>query len=345
MCARTKTTYGCGHFLKSTNDCHDSRCAGIDRFHYEKPGDCRECRMGGPSVTRGREGKGRYAQKIKKYKIQEIASSSSEEISTSDADPSGVASPWAPQNVQEKNWESPHRRQADEAWLSEHEDRLSDLQERLEKVTVSERRRRPKYTEEIVLDSETSDSDAYDRDESRAVVRGTPSKKDRRTTVRRNFNDRTRTEPHSQSRQDRQHSYDSLPDSMPSYRSSPKLKKAATYHVGMDFPDTPYDYDYYNSSSSGPSKPSRRHHHHNSSRAKTDQPRRSYSHYESDYDYEPAPPPPPMAVSLPAPMLYDSFYSPSGSPAAPYTVSDYRYEANHYSPQPRPQHYVEYRRF
>jgi hypothetical protein len=125
MCIRTKTSWGCGCQRKDTEECHSSRCEGLERYHYERAGDCRQCKYGGGSVTRGREGKGRYAQQMSRH---------------SPVDVSGGASPWAPTEKparREQAWQSPTRKQADSAWESEHSSRINDLQQRVEKMSVS----------------------------------------------------------------------------------------------------------------------------------------------------------------------------------------------------------------
>jgi hypothetical protein len=125
MCIRTKTSWGCGCQVKDTEECNSSRCTGLERYHYEKEGDCRRCKYGGGAVTRGREGKGRYAQQMNRR---------------SPVDVSGGASPWAPTEKslrREKEWQSPTRQQADSAWEKEHSSRIDDLQSRVEKISVA----------------------------------------------------------------------------------------------------------------------------------------------------------------------------------------------------------------
>lgn len=133
MCIRTKTSYGCGCSFKDTEECHASRCSGLERYHYMKEGDCRSCKHGGGTVTRGREGKGRYAKEITRR---------------SPVDVSGGASPWASTHGpsrREKEWQSPTRRQADSAWEKEHSSRIDDLQSRVEELEVSSES--PRHTE------------------------------------------------------------------------------------------------------------------------------------------------------------------------------------------------------
>jgi hypothetical protein len=126
MCTRTKTTYGCGCRHKSTRECHSQSCTGLARFHFVKEHDCDECRRGGDRVTRGREGKGRYARELKLSN----APSPATRPPLSPLSTNIKASPWAPEppRPREKEWRSPVRRKADDAWLEEHELREQDLE-------------------------------------------------------------------------------------------------------------------------------------------------------------------------------------------------------------------------
>ncbi|KAL2436186.1 hypothetical protein ABEF95_002280 [Exophiala dermatitidis] len=129
MCVRTKTSYGCGCEFKTTVECHSSRCQGLERYHYPREGDCRACKLGGQEVTRGREGKGRYAQELSKNSsMGAISRLSGEGHPSCPLDIGGGISPWAAPTKREKEWHSPSRKKADEAWLQEHVERNSDLQ-------------------------------------------------------------------------------------------------------------------------------------------------------------------------------------------------------------------------
>jgi hypothetical protein len=126
MCTRTKTSYGCGCRHKSTKECHSQSCTGLFRYHFVKEYDCDECRRGGDLVTRGREGKGRYARELK-------LSNAPSPVTRPPLSPISTnikASPWAqePPRPREKEWRSPVRRKADDAWLVEHERREQDLE-------------------------------------------------------------------------------------------------------------------------------------------------------------------------------------------------------------------------
>lgn len=134
MCVRTKSSYGCGCTYKSTNECRSSRCNGLERFHCMRDGDCRSCKSGGEAITRGREGKGRYAQEISRRSPPvDIPSSTGPRI-----DVSGGASPWASSGRRTDEWHSPTRVKADDAWQKEHDRRVQDLQSRAEQLSVSE---------------------------------------------------------------------------------------------------------------------------------------------------------------------------------------------------------------
>ena len=132
MCVRTKSSYGCGCTSKSTNECNSSRCDGLERYHYMYDGDCKSCKTGGENITRGREGKGRYAQEINRRSPPLDISSTGPRI-----DVSGGASAWATSARRGDEWHSPTRMKADDAWEEEHETRMSDLQSRAERMSVS----------------------------------------------------------------------------------------------------------------------------------------------------------------------------------------------------------------
>lgn len=125
MCTRTKTSYGCGCRHKSTTECYSSSCTGLTRYHFVKEGDCDECKRGGDRVTRGKEGKGRYARELKLSNAPPATRPPLSPIS-----PNIKPSPWAPEppRPKEKEWRSSVRRKADDAWLVEHKQRERDLE-------------------------------------------------------------------------------------------------------------------------------------------------------------------------------------------------------------------------
>lgn len=126
MCTRTKTSYGCGHVHKTDDECKSRSCNGIERYHILREGDCRECKYGGHTVTRGKEGKGRYAQELK----IKTAPPATPRKPLSSISPNTRANPWAPPKPREREWHSPVRRAADDAWLREHAKREMDLESR-----------------------------------------------------------------------------------------------------------------------------------------------------------------------------------------------------------------------
>lgn len=129
MCVRTKQSYGCGCIYKSTIDCCSSQCSGLERYHYPKEGDCRSCRGGGGTITRGREGKGRYGQEINKR---------------SPIDVSGGASPRAPTPSArlKQDWQSSTKQKVDSAWEEEHSSHIGDAVQRVQKMRIASESRR-----------------------------------------------------------------------------------------------------------------------------------------------------------------------------------------------------------
>ena len=104
--------------------------------------DCAQCKSGGDNVTRGREGRGRYAREIR---TRESRQSSYD--STPPDSPHLTISPWLPADPLdsiEHKWYKPTRRQADDAWVIEHERRMSDLDEKTSKISMSPPRDSPR---------------------------------------------------------------------------------------------------------------------------------------------------------------------------------------------------------
>lgn len=135
MCVRTKTSYGCGCEYKTDSKCNSPDCAGLERYHYPKSGDCRSCKEAGGALSRGRDGKGRYGQEISKrsqHRQKEVESPSEPSVDAEDIG-NGI-SPWAPPLPREKEWSSHSRRKADDLWLREHAERNIDLQSILESL-------------------------------------------------------------------------------------------------------------------------------------------------------------------------------------------------------------------
>lgn len=165
MCVRTKTSYGCGCEFKTTTECHSSPCQGLERYHYPRNGDCRACKAGGDGVTRGREGRGRYAQEISRRTHKRDFSGSSDEHTPLPLDIGGGISPWAAPSKREKEWHSPSRKKADESWLEEHVERNSDLRtirESLSACSISDHASTAMYTP----CRQSRDTHAYELDDS-----------------------------------------------------------------------------------------------------------------------------------------------------------------------------------
>lgn len=136
MCTKSKTSFGCGHCVKVINECGIAGCTNVAKYKMpDKDCDCAECKSAGTNTTRGREGRGRYARKT-----QTPASRQSSFDSLPPDSPHLTISPWLPADPldsKEKKWIQPTRRQADDAWIIEHERRMSDLDEKTSKMSLS----------------------------------------------------------------------------------------------------------------------------------------------------------------------------------------------------------------
>jgi len=68
MCTRTKTTWGCGHYKKTTVPCkrQGPLCDedSIDRWHLPQEGDCHTCKTSSIPLDRGKAGRGRCGKEI-----------------------------------------------------------------------------------------------------------------------------------------------------------------------------------------------------------------------------------------------------------------------------------------
>lgn len=253
MCVRTKTSYGCGHEYKTTNDCRSSRCTGMEKYHYPKKGDCKECKYGGVEVTRGREGKGRYAQAIgrrtqekdkprDRSPLREI----SDNMQSLTLDVGGGISPWGAPSHKEKDWGSPSRAKADRAWLEEHGERNVDLQTIRESISSTASTSDDAST--AIYVPTRNDRPMYDYDENRSYHEYEEDHDRRRqldTTERnlqveiRSLNDehdrRSRRPAHNGQRHDSQESFHSVHSSQASSR---RYKPAATTYTTYDYYET-----------------------------------------------------------------------------------------------------------
>ncbi|KIV83997.1 hypothetical protein PV11_05977 [Exophiala sideris] len=239
MCVRTKTSWGCGHEFKTTNECRSSRCQGLERYHYEKGRDCRDCKEGGHAITRGREGKGRYAQELSR---RNSAESSNESLDVG----SGI-SPWANPNKREKEWHSPSRKKADDAWLQEHVDRYSDLQTIRDSISGSDRASTTVYspigrTEKVYEYEEDQQHDRINPYEYRRRPSTTSrSMKIELRSMHDDYDRDSRRPAHHRGRQNSQESFGS-PHSSTEYQHR-RYKPAPASHTTYDYYE-PYDSGY-----------------------------------------------------------------------------------------------------
>lgn len=148
MCTKSKTSFGCGHTFKVTEGCGVPNCNDIAKYKMpDKDCDCTPCKIAGANATRGREGRGRHAREIRTRDSRQ----SSYDSLTPDS-PYLAISPWSPADpldFKEQKWHKPTRRQAEDAWVIEHERRMSDLDEKTSRMSLSPRReyqRRSKRT-------------------------------------------------------------------------------------------------------------------------------------------------------------------------------------------------------
>ncbi|EXJ77221.1 hypothetical protein A1O3_10379 [Capronia epimyces CBS 606.96] len=250
MCVRTKTSYGCGCEFKTTVECHSSHCQGLERYHYPREGDCRTCKLGGDGVTRGREGRGRHAQEISRHARTEGASESSDDRVLSPLEIGGGISPWAVPLKREKEWHSPSRKKADDAWLEEHVERNSDLQtirESMSACAIPDQASTAFYSPS----RRARGAHEYEHDDShhrreRDEYYGQPRRGD---TVEWPLHIEIRSVPdhgHGSNRRPvRRHRHDSQEsfESTPSSRSSRKYKPAPTTYTTYDHFE-PYDSGY-----------------------------------------------------------------------------------------------------
>ena len=140
MCTKSKTTFGCGHYVKVTEPCEIPSCTTLDKWKFPAYKDCPQCKAAGTTINRGKEGKGRHGIEIKTR--EERRSSPWSSAPSSPSAPAHLSiSPWAAdRSTREKKWDTPTRQKADAAWLVEHERRISDLEESTSKMSLRSRR-------------------------------------------------------------------------------------------------------------------------------------------------------------------------------------------------------------
>jgi len=149
MCTKTKTSFGCGHCIKTLADCDTPRCTTIEKWGILKDIDCPQCKIAGPGLTRGLNGRGRYGREMTRTRDRRrspLRSASPEVVTPSSASSRHQAvSPWAPTHrarCLEKEWDTPTRQQADDAWLAEHLRRMCDLEEKTSKMSLKSKHSR-----------------------------------------------------------------------------------------------------------------------------------------------------------------------------------------------------------
>lgn len=140
MCTKTKTSFGCGHCVKTTEDCGIPHCQTLEKWKIPKDMDCAKCRASGDTVTRGKDGRGRHGRERLRHEESRQSSSDTYIRGTQSPGTAYMAiSPWVPRTPeipQEKPWTTPTRQKADEAWLIEHERRMSDLEEKTNRMSL-----------------------------------------------------------------------------------------------------------------------------------------------------------------------------------------------------------------
>ncbi|KIX05425.1 uncharacterized protein Z518_06297 [Rhinocladiella mackenziei CBS 650.93] len=251
MCVRTKTSYGCGHEFKTTNQCDSPSCQHLERYLYEKGGDCRACKEGGDAITRGREGKGRYAQEISRRHQREAWSESpTDDNFHRTSDVGGGISPWATPLKREKEWHSPSRKKADDAWLQEHVERSIDLQtirESLSSCASSDRASTAVYSPQCregrVYEYEDDCHRDHDYEYDRHRRRGTADRslQIEIRSIHDDYDRRSHRRPtHHRRRHDSQESFESMPSTRSSTR---KYKPAPTTYTAHEYYE-PHDSGY-----------------------------------------------------------------------------------------------------
>lgn len=157
MCTKSKTSFGCGHCVKAIQSCGTPQCQTLDKWKFPRNEDCGKCRAAGEVLTRGKDGRGRHGQQQARQKESRWSSA---DVPVPLIESPGAAnlaiSPWAQkgyQGQQVKIWDTPTRQKADDAWVVEHERRMSDLEETtsilsLKSKSKSSRRATPRQSYE-----------------------------------------------------------------------------------------------------------------------------------------------------------------------------------------------------
>lgn len=204
--------------------------------------DCGKCRASGQALTRGKDGRGRHGREQARY--QESRQSSADApnpVHEGPGTPHMTVSPWArksPQIPQEKSWSTPTRRKADDAWIVEHERRMSDLDEQASKMTLKptsrrSRRTTPRESYERVIEV----SELVEEPEEIDVL---PSQPRSVNLLPYEIEEASKTHSH---RRSRKVSHDSE-GSMPYYQEMPLIKtpRRKTHHVPPVSEHNPHEY-------------------------------------------------------------------------------------------------------
>lgn len=224
MCTKTKTSFGCGHCVKTIESCGIPNCQNLEKWKFPRATDCARCRAAGETSTRGKDGRGRHGMEQARHRESRQSSAEAPNPRTASSGTANLAiSPWArknPEVPQEKLWNTPTRQRADEAWVVEHERRQSDIEETMSKLSLrstprgskksTPRASRERFIEFTEIFDEPEDLDALPLQPK--TVKFLPYE----------IEEASRTNSHSRSRS-RKVSHDSE-GSMPHYQESPLSK-------------------------------------------------------------------------------------------------------------------------
>lgn len=131
MCTRWRTEFSCGCRLPTTIErCDKPTCDRLSKIKREVDEDCDDCFAKAENCTRGRDGFGPHARRIRKeqQKLRQAQEGHTvttvqgrDHMGTSVSDPVG---PWLDSLPDEHKWKKNSRRgKADEEWVREHERR------------------------------------------------------------------------------------------------------------------------------------------------------------------------------------------------------------------------------
>ncbi|KAJ9660096.1 hypothetical protein H2198_002793 [Neophaeococcomyces mojaviensis] len=245
MCTKTKTTFGCGHCIKSFEDCGISACTTVDKWKLPKHADCPQCKAAGATLTRGKDGRGRHGRELVRTRDRwrSPSRSPSPDVTTPTSASSThlSVSPWATtyqQCYSEKEWDTPTRQKADDAWLAEHERRMSDLEEKTSKLTLKtkfSRRSSPTSSYERIMEIDHFDDleeweGLEDFEEPRTPTKHRPTYKPRYEYEPSEDSQHYYSTPRQHSRKVSHDSSGSMPRYQESPRARPTPRKTQTFH-------------------------------------------------------------------------------------------------------------------